>query len=135
MSRDSFQAGSPGESRDTVHSLPEGPEEAAAAAAAGDGLSHDDLESGMSGVSVRRADSASSFEVENLGTFEVAVKKRHFLRCHLYRKGIILPRQARDKHREHSKKEWRFLRGGKNKIKELRRAGEIAREIVTQCAL
>ena len=103
MSRDSFQAGSPGESRDTVHSLPEGPEEAAAAAA-GDGLSHDDLESGMSGVSVRRADSASSFEVENLGTFEVAVKKRHFLRCHLYRKGIILPRQARDKHRESTEK-------------------------------
>jgi hypothetical protein len=132
MSRDSFQAGSPGESRDTVHSLPEGPEEAAAA---GDGLSHDDLESGMSGVSVRRADSASSFEVENLGTFEVAVKKRHFLRCHIYRKGIISPRQARDKHREHSKKEWRFLRGGKNEIKELRRAREIAREIATQCAL
>jgi hypothetical protein len=125
MSRDSFQAGSPGESRDTVHSLSAGPEEAAAA---GDGLSHDDLESG---VSVRRADSASSFEVENSGTFEVAVKKRHFLRCHLYRKGIISPRQARDKHREHSKKEWRFLRGGTNKIKELRRA----REIVTQCAL
>ena len=73
MSHDSFQAGSPGESRDTVHWLPEGPKEAAAAAAAaaGDGLSHDDIESGMSGVSVRRADSASSFEVEK-GTFEVA---------------------------------------------------------------
>jgi hypothetical protein len=29
---------------------------------------------------------------------------------HLYKKCIILPRQARDKHRENSKKEWRFLR-------------------------
>ena len=38
------------------------------------------------------------------------VGKRHFLRCHLYIKCIILPRQARDKHRENSKKEWRFLR-------------------------
>jgi hypothetical protein len=36
------------------------------------------------------------------------VRKRHFLRCHLYIKCIILPRQARDKHRENSKK-WRFL--------------------------
>jgi hypothetical protein len=26
-------------------------------------------------------------------------EKRHFLRCHLYRKTNILPRQARDKHR------------------------------------
>jgi hypothetical protein len=32
-----------------------------------------------------------------------AVRKRHFLR-HLYIKCIILPRQARDKHRENSKK-------------------------------
>jgi hypothetical protein len=31
------------------------------------------------------------------------VRKRHFLR-HLYIKCIILPRQARDKHRENSKK-------------------------------
>ena len=33
------------------------------------------------------------------------VKKRHFLRCHLYVKCIILPRQARDKHRESTQKE------------------------------
>jgi hypothetical protein len=33
----------------------------------------------------------------------VAVKKRHFLR-HLYIKVIILPRQARDKHRESTQK-------------------------------
>ena len=39
------------------------------------------------------------------------VKKRHFLR-HLCIKCIILPRQARDKHRETTqKKEWRFLIG------------------------
>eukprot|EP01046_Picozoa_sp_COSAG06_P030536 COSAG06_NODE_2906_length_6112_cov_6.320971_7_plen_63_part_00 len=31
------------------------------------------------------------------------VRKRHFLR-HLYKKCIILPRQARDDHRENSKK-------------------------------
>ena len=37
------------------------------------------------------------------------VKKRLFLR-HLYLKCVILPRQARDKHRENSKKEWRFCR-------------------------
>jgi hypothetical protein len=36
-------------------------------------------------------------------------KKRHFLR-HVFIKVIILPRQARDKHRENSKNEWRFLR-------------------------
>jgi hypothetical protein len=34
-------------------------------------------------------------------------EKRHFLR-HLYIKTNILPRQARDKHRENSKKRWRF---------------------------
>jgi hypothetical protein len=32
-------------------------------------------------------------------------ERRHFVR-HLYIKCIILPRQARDKHRENSKKEW-----------------------------
>ena len=38
------------------------------------------------------------------GNFEILqVKKRHCLR-HLYIKCIILPRQARDKHRENSKK-------------------------------
>jgi len=36
--------------------------------------------------------------------------KRHFL-GHLYIKCIILPRQARDKHRENSKKSGVFLRG------------------------
>ena len=36
-------------------------------------------------------------------TTTVPVRKRHFLR-HLYIKIIILPRQARDKHRENSKK-------------------------------
>jgi hypothetical protein len=39
------------------------------------------------------------------------VRKRVFLR-HLYIKCIILPRQARDKHREISKKGRRFLAGG-----------------------
>jgi hypothetical protein len=34
---------------------------------------------------------------------EATARKRHFLR-HLYIKIIILPRQARDKHRENSKK-------------------------------
>jgi hypothetical protein len=37
------------------------------------------------------------------------VRKRIFLR-RLYIKCINLPRQARDKHTEGSKKEWRFLR-------------------------
>ena len=39
------------------------------------------------------------------------VRKRLFLR-HLYIKCIILPRQARDKHRENSKKRGRFLADG-----------------------
>jgi hypothetical protein len=39
-----------------------------------------------------------------------SVGKRHLLR-HLYIKCIVLPRQARDKHRENSKQEWRFRRG------------------------
>jgi hypothetical protein len=34
-------------------------------------------------------------------------QKCHFWR-HLDMKCIVLPRQARDKHRENSKKEWRF---------------------------
>eukprot|EP01046_Picozoa_sp_COSAG06_P024140 COSAG06_NODE_1952_length_7992_cov_4.274294_4_plen_103_part_00 len=47
------------------------------------------------------------------------MRKTAFLRCHLYRKTIILPRQARDKHRENSKQmhfsqaeggSWRMLR-------------------------
>jgi hypothetical protein len=39
-----------------------------------------------------------------------AAQKRRFPLpvCHLYIKMMILPRQARDKHRENSKKEWRF---------------------------
>jgi len=37
------------------------------------------------------------------------VKKRHFCAI-LYIKCIVLPRQARDIHRENSNKEWRFLR-------------------------
>jgi hypothetical protein len=42
-----------------------------------------------------------------------AVRKRVFLRCHLYIKMIFLPRQARDKHREkHSKKGYAFLHAG-----------------------
>ena len=40
----------------------------------------------------------------------VEARKRHFLR-HLYIKCIILPRQARDKHRENSKKVPFSLRG------------------------
>ena len=38
------------------------------------------------------------------------VRKRHFLR-HLYIKCIILPRQARDKHRESTQKRDVFLQG------------------------
>jgi hypothetical protein len=48
------------------------------------------------------------------------VRKMAFLRCHLYRKPIILPRQARDKHRESTQNRcrlsqaeggsWRMLR-------------------------
>jgi hypothetical protein len=51
---------------------------------------------------------------------EVGVRKTAFLRCHLYRKTIILPRQARDKHRESTQNRcrlsqaeggsWRMLR-------------------------
>ena len=42
-------------------------------------------------------------------------KKRHFLR-HLYTKCIILPRQARDKYRENSKKEWRFSQDNPSRL-------------------
>jgi hypothetical protein len=38
-----------------------------------------------------------------MGLTVTAARKRHFLR-HLYIKCIILPRQARDEHRENSKK-------------------------------
>ena len=38
-----------------------------------------------------------------------AVRKRVFLRCHLYIKMIILPRQARDKHSQNSKKSTVFF--------------------------
>jgi hypothetical protein len=38
--------------------------------------------------------------------------KRHFLRCHLYIKCIILPRQARDKHRERSTQKTRPVSAG-----------------------
>jgi hypothetical protein len=38
---------------------------------------------------------------------QMQVRKRHFLR-HLYIKCIILPRQARDKHRESTPKKCRF---------------------------
>ena len=41
---------------------------------------------------------------------EIAGKKPRLLRCHFILKAIILPRQARDKHRENSKKT-RFCRG------------------------
>jgi hypothetical protein len=40
------------------------------------------------------------------------VRKRPFLRCHFILKTIILPRQARDKHRENSKKD-AFLGGAR----------------------
>jgi hypothetical protein len=43
---------------------------------------------------------------------EAQVRKRHFLR-HFYINCIILPRQARDKHRENSKND-RFLAGPQN---------------------
>ena len=44
--------------------------------------------------------------VEMMRSVQVSKLDAHFLR-HLYIKTIILPRQARDKHRENSKKEWR----------------------------
>jgi hypothetical protein len=44
-----------------------------------------------------------------VGCVHAVVRKRHFLR-HFILKMIILPRQARDKHREDSTKEWRFPR-------------------------
>ena len=47
------------------------------------------------------------------------VRKRHFLR-HLYIKVIFLPRQARDKHRENSKKETRVRIGGTRGCEPLR---------------
>ena len=40
-----------------------------------------------------------------------SVRETHLLRCHFILKVMILPRQARDKHRENSKKEWRFPQG------------------------
>jgi hypothetical protein len=40
-----------------------------------------------------------------------AVRKRHFF-SHLYIKCIILPRQARDKHRKSTQKKCRFPSGG-----------------------
>ena len=52
------------------------------------------------------------FQADNTLVSWVQGAKRHFLR-HLYIKSIILPRQARDKHRERALKkeeEWRFLR-------------------------
>jgi hypothetical protein len=50
------------------------------------------------------------FELSEGG--HVVRRKRHFL-SHLYIKAIILPRQARDKHRESTpKKEWRFSSAG-----------------------
>jgi hypothetical protein len=52
---------------------------------------------------------------EALGAFlsgkkQTQVRKRHFL-SHLYIKCIILPRQARDKHRESTQKKCRFPSG------------------------
>jgi hypothetical protein len=50
------------------------------------------------------------FELSEGG--HVVRRKRHFL-SHLYIKAIILPRQARDKHRESTpKREWRFSSAG-----------------------
>jgi hypothetical protein len=54
------------------------------------------------------ADGASR-EVRGGGLTETGCETRHFL-SHLYINTNFLPRQARDKHRENSKKEWRFLR-------------------------
>jgi hypothetical protein len=52
---------------------------------------------------------AQRFPTPAEGTLEaVQVRKRHFL-SHLYIKMMILPRQARDKHRENSKKTTVFL--------------------------
>ena len=47
-----------------------------------------------------------------------AVRKRVFLRCHLFVKMIILPRQARDKHRESTQKWTRFCRRGKEMARQ-----------------
>jgi hypothetical protein len=38
-------------------------------------------------------------------------KKTRLLRCHFVLKMMILPRQARDKHRESTQTKWRFLAG------------------------
>ena len=42
------------------------------------------------------------------GVLTLTTGKETPLLRHFYTKCIILPRQARDKHRENSKKEWRF---------------------------
>jgi hypothetical protein len=47
-----------------------------------------------------------------------AVRNRVFLRCHLFVKMIILPRQARDKHRESTQKWTRFCRRGKEMARQ-----------------
>ena len=52
--------------------------------------------------------------------------KRHFL-CHLYIKCIILPRQARDDHRENSKKVPFSLRAAAAKLQTMAHDGFIAR--------
>jgi hypothetical protein len=44
-------------------------------------------------------------------SYREQVSKNVFL-SHLYIKTNILPRQARDTHRENSQKEWRFSSGG-----------------------
>jgi hypothetical protein len=54
------------------------------------------------------ADGASR-EVRGGGLTETGCETRHFL-SHLYISTNFLPRQARDRHRENSKTEWRFLR-------------------------
>ena len=56
------------------------------------------------------ADGASR-QVRGGGLTETGCETRHFL-SHLYINTNFLPRQARDKHRENSKKEWRFSHQG-----------------------
>ena len=65
-------------------------------------------------ASIERAMACFLTGLHRIGLHHAAVqpgKKKNGLLSHLYRKAIFLPRQARDKHRENSKKD-RLLAGG-----------------------
>ena len=54
----------------------------------------------------------STYVASNLGTLQCSVRKTPLFAMPFIYKTNILPRQARDKHRENSKKEVRFSQGG-----------------------